>query len=159
VEDVEVGGVAGTQRSVGEDVRMGAAALARDRVDAFDELRAHVVEHLVDDRHALVLTDSRAHLPIELLVGAVGHRARHVQQRDLVTGLDHPRLLHQLLAVGNLDALALKREQNLRLDRVDPDRLAEQPALLELDPDLPGDVLGAARLRRHRPAQRRDTRA
>ena len=66
------------------------------------------------------------------------------EQRDLVARLDHAGLLHQLLAVGDLDALALQREQHRGLDRVDPDGLAEQAALLELDPDLARDVLGAA---------------
>jgi hypothetical protein len=49
--------------------------------------------------------------------------------------------------------LALQREQHRGLDRVDADRLAEQAALLELDADLARDVLGPARLRRHRAAQ------
>ena len=55
-----------------------------------------------------------------------------------------------------MDALALEREQDLGLDRVDPDGLSEQTALLELDPDLPRDVLGPARLGGHRAAQGRD---
>ena len=156
MEDVEVGRVSRAQRAVGEHVGVGAAALARDRVDALDELRAHLVQDLVDQRDAVVLTDARAHLAIQLLVGGVDHRAGHVQQRDLVTRLDHAGLLHQLLAVGDLDALALQREQHRRLDRVDSDRLSEQAALLELDADLARDVLGAAGLRRHRASQRGD---
>ena len=72
------------------------------------------------------------------------------------SGLDHPRFLHQLLAVHDLDARALKREQDRRLHRVDADRLAEQSALLELDADLLGHVLGPAGLRRHRAAERGD---
>src|SRR6202000_1476778 len=61
-----------------------------------------------------------------------------------------------LLAVGDLDALALQREQHGWLDRIDADRLAAQATLLELDADLASDVLGAAGLRGHRAAQRGD---
>ena len=156
VQDVEVRRVAGAQRAVGEHVGVGAAALAGDGVDALHELRAHLVEHLVDERDAVVLAKARAHRPVELLVGAVDHRAGHVEQDDLVAGLDHPRLLHELLAVGDLDALALEREQDGRLDRVDPDRLAEQAALLELDRILLATSSARPDSRRHRAAQRRD---
>jgi hypothetical protein len=138
---------------------MRAAALAGDRVDALDLLGAGLEQHLVDERDALVLAHPGAHRPVELLVGLVDHRAGVVEQQDLVAGLDHARLLHELLAVDDLDALLLQREQHGQLDRVDADRLAEQTALLELDPDLVRDALGAAGLRRHRAAQRRDARA
>ncbi len=103
VEDVEVRRVARAQRAVGVDVRVGVAALAGDRVDALDELGAHVVEDLVDEPDALVLAHPGTHRAVQLLVGGVDHRARLVQQRDLVAGLDHSRLLHQLLAVDDLD--------------------------------------------------------
>ena len=46
------------------------------------------------------------------------------------------RLLHQRLAVDDLDPLRLEREQHRQLDHVDAERLAEQPVLLELDADL-----------------------
>ena len=156
VEDVEVGGIAGAERPVGVHVRVGIAALARDRVDALDELRPHVVEHLVDQPDALVLAHSGLHRAIQLLVGGVDHRARLVEQRDLVAGLDHPGLLHQLLAVDDIDPRFLQGEQDRRLDRVDADRLVLQPALCELDADLLRDVLGAPGLGGHRAAQRRD---
>ena len=105
---------------------------------------------------ALVLAHARPHRAVQLLVGGVDHRACLVQQRDLVLGLDHARLLHQLLAVDDLDAGGLEREQHRGLDRVDADRLAEQAALLELDADLLRDVLGPPGLGRHRAAQGRD---
>ena len=156
VQDVEVGRVPGAQRAVGEHVRVRAAALARDRVDALDELRPHVVEDLVDQRDALVLAEPGPHRPVELLVSGVDHHAGLVEQGDLVNGLDHPRLLQQLLAVDHLDPEPLQREQDRRLDRVDPERLAEQAPLLELGVDLLGDALGAPGGRVHRPAHGRD---
>src|SRR4029077_18989085 len=75
VEDVEVGGVAGPQRAVGVDVRVGAGALARDRVDALDVLGAQVVQRLGDQPDALVLAEPRPHRAVELLVGGVHHHA------------------------------------------------------------------------------------
>ena len=99
MQDVEVGGVARPQRTVGEDVRVRAAALAGDRVDALDELRAHLVEDAVDEGDRLVLAEARAQGAVELLVGGVDHRAGVVEQRDLVARLDHPCVLHELLAM------------------------------------------------------------
>ena len=49
VQDVEERGVAGADHAVGEHVRVRRAALAGDRVDALDVLRAQVVERLGDD--------------------------------------------------------------------------------------------------------------
>jgi hypothetical protein len=132
-----------------------AAALARDRVDAFDVLRAEVEEHLVDERDALVLAHPRLHRAEQLLVGGVDHRAGGREQRDLVLGLDHPHVLHQRLAVDDLDPLVAERLEDGELDHVDPERLAVQAALLELDPDLRGDVLRAPL---HGPAERGDAR-
>ena len=109
VEDVEVGGVAGPQHAVGEDVRMRAAALARDGVHTLDVLGAELEEHLVDERDALVLAHPRLHGPEELLVGRVDHRAGRVQERDLVLGLDLADVLQEGLAVDDADPLGLQR--------------------------------------------------
>src|SRR5919106_1277151 len=54
VQYVEEGGVAGAQDAVRIHVRMRAAALAGDGVDAFHMLRAQIVEHFADDSHAFV---------------------------------------------------------------------------------------------------------
>ena len=67
MQDVEVRRIAGAQCAVGEHVGVWAAALARDRVDALDELRAHIVQDLVDQRDTVVLAYARAHLAIQLL--------------------------------------------------------------------------------------------
>ena len=147
VEDVEVGRVAGTQHAVGVDVRVRRAALAGDRVDALDVLGAEVVEHLADEPDALVLAHPGPHLAVELLVGGVDHHAGRVEQRDLVARLDHARLLHQLLAVDDLDPLALEREQHRparrRRRRPAP---PSRPRCSSEQADLRRDVLGAPRL-------------
>ena len=153
MEDVEVGGVARPQHAVGEDVRVRAAPLARDRVDALDVLGAELEQPLADERDAFVLANARLQRLEEILVRRVDHRARHVQQRDLVGGLHHARVLHQRLPVDDRDPGRLERAQDGQLDDVDAERLAEQAALLELGADLLGDRLGPAR---DRPAQGRD---
>ena len=133
VQDVEVGWVARSQDPVGVHVRVGAAALARDRVDALNVLRAEVVEHLGDEADALVLPHAGLHGAVELVVGGVDHGARRRQQRDLVLCLDDAGALHQLLPVDDLDPFPLEREQNGQLDHVDAEWLLRQPTLLELD--------------------------
>ena len=120
---------------------------------ALDVLGAELEEALADERDALVLAHARLHRLEEVVVGGVDHRARGVQERDLVRRLDLADVLHQRLAVDDGDACRLERAQDRQLDDVDAERLAEQPALLELDPDLLGDRLGAAL---DRAAQRRD---
>jgi len=85
-------------------VRVRAAALAGDRVDCLDVVAAHLVETLVGQRHDLVLARARLEGLEDVLVDAVHHRRRHVQQRQLVLALEHARLQHHLLAVAHLDA-------------------------------------------------------
>ena len=72
------------------------------------------------------------------------------------SGLDLADLLHQLLAVDHLDALALQREEDRRLDQVDAQRCAQQPPLLQLDADLASHVLGPAHRRREAAPHGRD---
>src|SRR6266511_4427063 len=49
VQNIEKGRVAGTQHPVGVNMRMRAAAFAGNRVDAFDVLRAEIIEDFSDD--------------------------------------------------------------------------------------------------------------
>ena len=56
------------------------------------------------------------------LVGAVDHRAGHVQQHDLVVRLHLAGVEHRLLAVADGDALGLERGEHRRLDDVDAER-------------------------------------
>ena len=102
VQDVVVHRIARAQHAIREHVRVRAAALARDRVDPLDVLRAQLVEHLA--RRAPTASFSR--MPgfiavIELVVGRVDHRRRMREQRDLVLRLDLARVGHQLLAVDD----------------------------------------------------------
>ena len=141
VQDVEVRRVARAQRAIGVDVRVGAAPLPRDGVDAFDVLRAEVVEDLGHEADALVLAHARLHRPVEFVVGGVHHHAGRVEQGDLVLGLDQPGLLHHLLAVDDLEARGLEGEQHRQLDDVDADRLPVEAPGLQFPFDLLRDVL------------------
>ena len=138
---------------------MGAAALAGDRVDALHELRTLPVQAVRHDCDAVVLANARLHGAVELVVGSVHHAAGLVEKRDLVLRLDHPRSLHQLLPVDDLDTGVLKREQHRGLGDVEAQRLAKQAALLELDLDLLGNVLWPAGFGRDRASERGQTRS
>ena len=73
LQDVEERLVAGAEVAVGEVVRMRVAALARDRVDRLDVVRAHLVEHLVGHRDDVVLADARLQRLVDHVVDAVDH--------------------------------------------------------------------------------------
>src|SRR5439155_14654598 len=70
--------------------------------------------------------------------------------------LDPAHGLHELLAVYDLEPFPPERGQDRQLDHVHPERRPVEPPDLQLPPDLPGEVLRPAHLRRHRPAEKRD---
>src|ERR1700747_796160 len=55
MQDVVINWVARAEHAVGEDVRMGIAALAGNRVDGFDVLRAKIIQNLADQANSFVL--------------------------------------------------------------------------------------------------------
>ena len=132
VDDVEERLVAGAQEPVGERVRVRVAAVAGDRVDRLDVLRAELEEHFHRARHDLVLAHARPQQPVDLLVGRVDDPGGVVEQRELVGRLDLPRLQHHRLRVGEVQALALEREQGRRIGHVDPERLLVEAAFAKL---------------------------
>ena len=73
---------------VGEHVRVRAAPLAGDRVDRLDELRPHLEQPRVRQRHDVALADAGLQDLEDVLVHAVDHRAGLGQQHDLVRALD-----------------------------------------------------------------------
>ena len=81
MDDVEERLVARSQQPVGKRVRMRVAAVARDRVDRLDVLRAEIEQHLHRLRDDLVLGDSRPERPekMERLRAAV-NEFDHFQQ-------------------------------------------------------------------------------
>ena len=159
VDDVEERLVARAQQPVGERVRVRVAAVAGDRVDRLDVLRAELEEHLHRRRDDLVLAHARAQHPVDLLVGRVDDPGRVVEQRQLVGRLDLPRLEHHRLRVGEMQALALEREQRRRVGNVDPERLLVEAALAQLVVDHRRERVRDTRLVGHRAAHRRDPRA
>src|SRR5215470_5181703 len=106
-DDVEERLIARADDPVGEVVRVRAAALARDRIDRLDAVRAHLVEALGGQADDLVFARAGLERLEDVLVDAVDHRRRHVEQGQLVLALEHPRLEHHLLAVAYLDARLL----------------------------------------------------
>ena len=139
-------------------MRMRVAAIARDRVDRLDLLRAELEEQLHGPRHDLVLAHARAQHPVDLVVDAVDDRCRMLEQRDLVCRLDRPGPHHHGLRVGRLDALAMQRIERLHIRQIDPQRLAGESAIGELPVDAGGECVRHSRLARHRPADRGDAR-
>ena len=55
MQDIKKSRIAGPEHAVGINMGMGTAALAGDRVDAFDMLGTEIVEHFADDAYAFVL--------------------------------------------------------------------------------------------------------
>ena len=149
VDDVEERLVAGADEPVGEVVRVRVAPLTGDRVDRLDLVGAHLVEALVGVRDDLVLAHPGLQHLDDVLVDAVDHRRRLVEQDDLVGRLDHPGVEHELLAVDDRQALPLHLEQERRLDDVDAHGLVGHARLDEQRLDLRHRV-------GHQPDRRRD---
>src|SRR5215470_2926368 len=163
-DDVEERLIARADDPVGEVVRMRAAALARDRIDRLDAVRAHLVEALGGQADDLVFARAGLERLEDVLVDAVDHRGGHVEQGQLVLALEHPRLEHHLLAVAYLDARLLQREEERRLDQVDAERhpgdafgfqdVAKLDGRLLEEPGLRGDRATHADHARERLARR-----
>ena len=136
MDDVEERLVAGADDPVGEVVRMRVAALARDRVDRLDAVRAHGVEPHRRQRDDVVLPDARLERLGDVEVDAVDHRRRHVEQHQLVDVLDLARLQHRLLRVAHVDAELLQLEHHRHLDDVDAERHVGDALLDEQRLDL-----------------------
>jgi hypothetical protein len=122
LEDVEERLIAGAEQPVGEVVRMRVAALAGDRVDRLDVVRAHLVEQLVRQRDDVVLANARFQLLVDHVVDAIDHGGRLGQKLDLVPVLDLARGQHDLLAVDDLDAFFLQRMEHRGFGIVDAHR-------------------------------------
>jgi len=153
VDDVEERLVAGADQPVGEVVRVRVAALPGDRVDGLDLVRAHLVEPLVGERDDLILPDAGLQRLGDVLVDAVDHGGRLVEQRDLVGALDDARVEHQLLRVHDRQSLPLHLEEERRLDDVHADRHVGDAGLDEQRLDLGDGVDHQPDRRRHRAAE------
>ena len=153
MDDVEEGLVAGPDDAVGEVVRMRVASLARDRVDRLHLVAAELIESLVRERDDLVLAHARLEHVDDVLVDAVDHRCRLVEQHDLVLRLDDAGVEHRLLGVAHRDALPLQLEQERGLNDVDAERSVGDPGLRKQRLDLGHRVAHEARLGGDRAAE------
>ena len=120
----------------------------------FDVLGAEVVEDLAHQADALVLAHAGPQEAVQLLVSGVHQADGRREQADLVLGLEAPRVQEGLLAVDDRHAGRLERGQHGQLDDVHAERLVGETALVELAPDLAGDVSGDAGPRVEGPPQR-----
>ena len=135
---------------------MRVAAVARDRVDRLDVLRAELEQHLHRRRDDLALAHARAEHPVDRLVGRVDDPGRLVEQRELVGALDLARVEHHRLRVGDLEALALQREQRRHVGHVHPDAArASRPRSWSSVQIISASASGHAGRVGHRAAHRR----
>jgi hypothetical protein len=156
VDDVEEGLVARPDQAVGEDVRVGFAAVARDGVDRLDLLRAELEQDLHRLGDDLVLADARSQQLVDPLVDGIDDRGGVGEQRLLVLGLELARLQHHALGVGGVDPGSVERFERDHVAHVDAERLVLGAALAQLVGDLGGHRVGDAGLVRHRAAHARD---
>ncbi len=156
MDDVEERLVARPQEPVGEDVRMRVATVARDGVDRLHLLGAHLEQELVRARDDLVLVDAGPQHPVDLVVDRVDEPGRLVEERDLLGGLDLPRLEECLGAVGDVHPGALQRLDRDEVRHVDPERLVVKAELAQLVGDLLAEPVRDPGLDGHRTAHGRD---
>ena len=95
----------------------------------------------------------------DVLVDAVDHRRRHVEQRQLVDVLHFARREHRLLAVAHLDAELLQLEHHRRLDDVDAERHVAHALGVEQRLDLARRVAKQHAVAADRAAQAQQPRA
>ena len=156
MDDVEERLVARPQEPVGEDVRMRVAAVARHGVDRLHLLGAHLEQELVRTRDDLVLVDAGSQHPVDLVVDRVDEPGRLVEERDLLGGLDLPRLEKYLGAVGDVHPGALQRLDRDEVRHVDPERFVVKAELAQLVGDLLAEPVRDSGLDGHRTAHGRD---
>ena len=106
---------------------MRTAALAGDRVDRLDKFRTHAKQPGMGKSNNIALPDAGLQVLEDVLVNAVDHRAGLGQEGDLVGALDLAGHHHRLLAVGDVEALLLQRQEDPGLGHVDPKRLERFP--------------------------------
>ena len=126
----------GPQQPVGEHVRVGVAAVARDGVDRLDLFRPHLEEQLVRAPDDLVLVHPGPQHPVDLVVDGVDEPGRLVEQHDLLRRLDRARGEEHLRSVGDVHSGPAERLERHEVRHVDAQWLVEQPSLAQLVRDL-----------------------
>ena len=134
------------------------AAPARNRIHAFDALGAHAEQPIVGDGDEFVLLRARPDRAADIDIGRIDHRRRHLEQLDLVRGLDLARVEQRLLAVDHFDALGLERAQHADFHHVDAERLLVDAVVHERLLDLLGEIVLHVHRRRDRALHGRDRR-
>src|ERR671914_1451497 len=156
VQDIEKSGITGAEHAIGVNVRMGTAAFSRDRINPFDMLRAEIVKDFAYDSDAFVFLYSRLHEAIKLVVSRIHHHSRGVEQGDFILSFDLSYLVHELLAIDDLDALRLQGKKHRDLDNIDSDGLIQELALFQFEADFLRDIFGQTGARMSCAAQGRN---
>ena len=97
------------------------AAFARNRIDCLDAIRAFFIEIVIGQGDDLALAHTGLQRLGDLVIAAVDHRRRGVEQHQLVLALELAGVEHHLLAVAHVEADALQLEQHRGLDQIDAD--------------------------------------
>ena len=100
--DIEEGLVPGAEKAVGEIVRMRIAALARIGIDRLNLIRTHLVKPLRRAGDDIGFAHSGFQLFEYLIINAIDHGRRLVQQHDFIDVLDLALIQHGLLRVAHL---------------------------------------------------------
>ena len=141
MQDIEERRITRPDDPVAVNVRVWRAPLTRNRIDALDVLATQAIEHFAHQADALVFAYAGTQKGVQLVVRRVDHRTGLSQQRDLVDGLDAPRLEEHLLTVNDGEPLLLERGQDRHLDHIDADRFGGQPVLVHDRCHLAGYLL------------------
>ena len=153
VQDVKINLVAGPQDAVGIDMRMRTGAFPANGIDALHIFRPQLVQHLVDQGHAVIFPHPGPQFQIQGVIGGVHHSAGGIQQGNFVLGFDAAGFQHQLLAVHYIQPLFLQGEQHYRLYHIHAHRFLMQAAQFQFHADFPGYILGQVSRGRRSPAQ------
>ena len=128
---------------------MGASAAARHRVHALDPLRAHAEQAVIGNGNQLVLFRARADGAGDIDIGCIDHRRRHLQELDLVAGLDFAGIEKGLLAIDDHDAFGLQRPQHAELHQIDAERPLVDAVMHQRLFDLLGKIVLHVEARRN----------
>ena len=135
---------------------MRVATVSGHGVDRLHLLGAHLEQELMRARDDLVLVDAGPQHPVDLVVDRVDEPGRLVEERNLVGGLDLPRLEECLGAVGDVHPGALKRLDRDEVRHVDSERLVLKSELAQLVGDLRAEPVRDPGIDGHRTTHGRD---
>ena len=119
MDDIDKYEVSRLQQAVRAEVRVGVRAISGSDLDIVDVLRTVLVHHGGGGGLEVVFFHARLDRFGDGVVGGIGNRGGVFEDSDFVFVLDGARVLHHGLAVRQLKARVLQREDDLRFGGVD----------------------------------------